>query len=190
MQDETFNSGALIDVRPEAEKQKDFKVEELVAAFAPVNWVEKPQSMWRKFPIFHQDGSGSCVAQTEAKELGILRWLKDGIYVHFSATDIYQRRFNKPQGGMAGDDCRKIAANGVTLEVLAPSQNMSDAQMDSAVIEPYKRQVGEVFKVPNFVSDPVKDIEAIASIIQQTKKGVMVWYYFRHDEWGSKPKVE
>ena len=26
------------------------------------------------------------------------RWQKDGVYIHFSATDIYQRRINKPMG--------------------------------------------------------------------------------------------
>src|SRR3990167_10850265 len=126
-----FQSGAQIDVRSETEKSKDFKFNEIVAAVNPVNWVEKTQSDWRKFPIFNQDGSGSCVAQTEAKELGVMRFLKDGIYVHFSATDIYQQRSNKPAGGMGAIDARSIVKNsGATLEVLAPSQAMTDGQMD------------------------------------------------------------
>ena len=188
--DEQFNSGATIDTRTEAEKQKDYKLEELVTSVALVNWVEKPQSAWRKFPIFNQDGSGSCVAQTGAKELGILRWLKDKVYIHFSATDIYQRRINKPAGGMGQDDVRKIMAQGTTLEVLTPSQSMNDATMDAVVIEAYKHQVGTVFSVPNYVTDPVKDVEAVASIIQQTSKGVMVWFYFQYDEWNERPVVK
>ena len=94
--EEHFLSGALIDVRPEEEKENDYHFGEIVAAANPVSWVEKPQSAWRKFPIFNQDGSGSCVAQTLAKLLGILYWLKNQLYVHFSATHIYQRRSNKP----------------------------------------------------------------------------------------------
>lgn len=183
-----LQSGASIDIRPESEKLKDYKFEELVASANPVEWVEKTE--WRKFPIFNQNGSGSCVAQTEAKELGIMRYLKDGIYVHFSATDIYQRRANKPDSGMGGPDARKIATEGVTLEVLAPSQNMSDGAMDETTVEAYKRQVGEVFKVPNYVSLPIGDIETIASVIQTTKKGVMVWFYFKSDEWTDKPEVK
>lgn len=186
----TFQSGAVIDARPEAEKENDYRFEEIVAAVNPVNWVEKAREQWRKFPIFNQDGSGSCVAQTEAKELGIMRWLKDKIYVHFSATDIYQRRANKPSGGMGAVDARGIVRRGTTLEVLAPSQAMTDAQMDSAVVEDYKRKVGEVFAVPNFVEITQRSIDTIASVIQTTGKGVMVWFYFQYDEWTDMPEVK
>ena len=185
-----FQSGALIDTRSEVEKLKDFKFEEIVISVAPVNWVEKPQAQWRRFPIFNQDGSGSCVAQTLAKLLGILYWIKNGIYVHFSATHIYQRRNNKPQSGMAGMNAFDIAREGVTLEELVPSQNMNDAQMDGADIPQYKKDVGSVFKVPNAITLPIKDIDTIASVIQQTGKGVMVWFYFTNDEWTSHPIVK
>lgn len=185
-----FQSGALPDVRTEEEKKKDYLLKEVVATVNPVNWVEKPPSQYRKFPIFNQDGSGSCVAQTEAKEMGIMRWLKDGNYVHFSATDIYQQRKNKPNAGMDAVDARAIATRGVTLEALTPSQNMTDAQMDGVVVAPYKREVGKVFSVSNYVGLPAKDIETVASVIQTTNKGVMVWFYFQIDEWTSKPEVK
>lgn len=184
-----FQNGAIIDTRPPEEKVKDYKFEEIVAAADPVDWRVKPQDQWRKFPIFNQNGSGSCVAQTGAKELGIMRFLTDRTYVHFSATDIYQRRANKPSGGMNAIDCRKIMAAGTTLEVLAPSQSMTDSQMDSAKIEPYKREVGKVFAVPNYLEIGTKDIDLVASIIQRTQKGVMVWFYFEYAEWDQRPHV-
>lgn len=185
-----FLSGALIDTRPEEEKEKDYHFGEIVAAANPVNWVEKPQSAWRKFPIFNQDGSGSCVAQTLAKLLGVLYWLKNQLYVHFSATHIYQRRSNKPSGGMAGVDAFNIARKGATLEELVPSQDMNDSQMDGTEIPQYKQDVGSVFKIGNYVSLPIKDIDTIASIIQTTNKGVMVWFYFKGDEWTDAPTVK
>ncbi len=184
-----FISGAEIDTRTEAEKAKDWQFREVVASADLVNWQQKPQDQWRRFPIFNQDGSGSCVAQTEAKELGIMRQLKDGNYVHFSATHIYQRRSNKPYGGMAAIDARKIVTEGVTLETLSPGQNINDNQMDSLTIEPYKQEVGKVFKVQNYLADPIKDIETVASIIQKTQKGVMVWFYFEYSEWTERPTV-
>jgi len=187
----TFKSGAQTDVRSEAEKARDWQQREVVATAAFVQWAEKPTASWRNFPIFNQDGSGSCVAQTQAKELGIMRSLKDGTYVHFSATDIYQRRANRPAAGMGFADVRKIAADGVTLEALAPSQNMSDAQMDDALVEPYKREVGKVFSVPNYLGLPIKSVDDVASVIQATGKGVMVWFYFNNDgEWTERPVVK
>lgn len=183
-----IKNGANIDTRSAEAKAKDYKWKELVASAAPVSWIAKDPASWRKFPIFNQDGSGSCVAQTEAKELGIMRFLKDGVYVHFSATDIYQRRDPKISG-MGAINARQIATKGVTLEVLTPSQNMSDGQMDVAVVEEYKRKVGEVFAVPNYLELPAKDIEAVASVIQTTGKGVMVWFYFKIEEWTAHPAV-
>jgi hypothetical protein len=186
---EKKGTGANIDPRPVEEQLKDYKFEEIVASVNPVNWVEKPQSQWRKFPIFNQNGSGSCVAQTMAKLLGVMYWLKNGVYVHFSATHIYQRRSNRPASGMWGIDALDIARKGVTLEVLAPSQNMTDAQMDSAKIETYKQEVGEIFKIDNYLVVGTKDIDKIASIIQTTGKAVMVWFYFEDREWTARPVV-
>lgn len=185
-----FKSGALPDLRSAADKAKDYHFEEIVATVNPVNWIEKPQAVWRKFPIFNQNGSGSCVSQTLAKLFGVLYWLKNQIYVHFSATHIYQRRVNKPAGGMAGVDAFNIARKGVTLEELVPSQNLTDQQMDSTVIPQYKQDVGAVFKIPNYVELPVKDIETVASVIQTTGKAVMVWFYFQYDEWTERPVIK
>src|SRR3972149_6546948 len=117
-----FQSGANIDTRPAVARQKDFLFKEIITAANPVTWIEK--STWRKFPIFNQDGSGSCVAQTMAKLMGIMYFLKNQAYVHFSATHIYQRRANKPQPGMGGTDAFDLARQSVTLEELIPSQNM------------------------------------------------------------------
>lgn len=189
-EDHSFQSGALEDTRPDSEKIKDYKFSEVVSAVNPVTWVEKPQSEWRHFPIFNQNGSGSCVAQTMAKLGGVLYWLKNNVYVHFSATDVYQRRANKPQGGMGGVDVFDVARKGMTLEELVPSQNMTDNQMDSVVIPQYKKDVGSIFKIGNYLIAPTGDIETVASIIETTKKAVMVWFYFKNDEWTEHPTIK
>jgi hypothetical protein len=164
---------------------------ELVKTPAAVNWVEKKPDMWRKFPIFDQDGSGSCVAQTAAKLLGVSYYLDNEQYVHFSATDIYQQRVNKPSGGMASNDVFKIVStNGATLEELVPSQGMNDAQMDAVNIPDYKREVGRVFRVKNYISVPAGNIDTIASIIQTTGKAVMVWFFFNYNEWTDVPAIK
>lgn len=189
--EKSFISGADIDTRTEEEKKAAYKFRETVATANPVVWTEKGPADWRKFPIFNQNGSGSCVAQTEGKELGIMRWLKDKNYVHFSATDIYQQRANRPAAGMSAVDARGIVKrNGATLEVLAPSQGLTDEQMDATVIEPYKRQVGQVFAVPNYLEFVNGDMESIASFIQTTGKGVMVWFYFKYEEWTDHPTIK
>lgn len=185
----TFNNGALIDDRAPEARAADWQQKEVLASASQVQWREKLPSEIRKFPIFNQDGSGSCVMQTECKEMGIMRSLSDGVYVHFSVADGYQRRMNRPTAGMAAYDARAIAAQGITLEVLSPSQNMSDAQLDASVVEKYKHDVGSVFSVPNYLELNTKDIDAIASTIQATGKGVMFWIYFNAAEWTERPVV-
>lgn len=187
---EQKGTGAMNDPRSEREQARDFAFGEVVKAPEPVKWVRKTEEQWRKFPIYDQNGSGSCVAQTAAKLLGVSYWLNNRQYVHFSATDIYQQRLNKPSGGMAASDVFKIISkNGATLEELVPSQMMTDAQMDGTEIPEYKREVGRVFKVSNYLAVPVGDIDAVASIIQKTGKAVMVWFYFVSKEWTTTPTI-
>ena len=84
-------TGLIEDQRPVKEQERDYHAEEMMTA-VPVDWVEKDPSQWRKFPIFDQDGSGSCVGQTVAKLLGIENFVEEGKFVRFSARDIYSKR--------------------------------------------------------------------------------------------------
>jgi len=182
--------GAQLDQRTRSKKQKDFTLQEAVASVDVVRWVEKKIADCRKFPIFNQNGSGSCVAQTAKKELGIIHFLDFGNYIHFSATDIYNRRYNRPQSGMGGWDVRAICQQGVTLESLLPSTDMTDQEMDNAKVHKYNDIVRVAFQVRNYVTLPIKDIETVASVIQKTGKGVMVWFYFNYNEWTDVPEVK
>lgn len=179
-----FKSGALTDTRPDSEKQKDHRFEELVASAAPVVWKEKDPSQWRRFPTFEQDGSGSCVAQTARKLMGIIySLLTGGRFLDVSATHIYQRRINKPAAGMGGVDVFKIMQEGVTLDVFAPSDHLSDASMDGFTVPEYAKEVGKALKIGNYVMLPIGNFETIASVMQETGKGVMVWFFFTSEEW-------
>ncbi len=190
---EELKGGALLDLRSEEEKAKDIKFEEVVSSAAEVVWVEKSPDEWRSFPIFDQGKSGSCVAQTLKKMLGVYVWLSTNVFVHLSASHIYQRRKNRPKDGMNGADAFEIVQQGTTLEDFAPSEQLTDMQMDNVVVKPFMAKIGEIFKIGKPIVGPTRDIEAVASIIQQTGKAVMVWFYFSSGkspkEWVDVPKV-
>jgi len=139
----------------------------------------------------NQDGSSSCVWQTIRKLMRILMKVNRGFDLDFSATFGYRLRNNYPGEGSIADDAWGIARHkGVTVNALMPSDNLSEAQMNDANIEQYHLDVAEDFKMPNHVRIDPPDFETIASIIQQTKKGVMIWFYFRNDEWSrQEPKI-
>lgn len=181
-----FQSGAAFDTRPEEKKLKDFKFEEVVAAANPVVWVEKKDSEWRKFPMQNQNGSGSCVKQTVRKLSGIQMFLKEKQYVEFSAG-YYKLRSNKPASGMMGVEAFDIWKNqGIPLEVLVESDNMSDAQMDAIPVEQYEKDIAKIFVIGGHLGIDNGAFETVASIIQTTGKGVMTWFYFTDAEWSQK----
>jgi hypothetical protein len=188
--EELNNPGALLDTRTPEEKAKDYRFGEIVSAVEPVVWEEKKQSQWRKFPIFDQDGSGSCVAQTLRKQYGVYMWLRTGVWIDISASHIYQRRINKPSAGMGGTDVFTIGQKGTTLNAFAPSDNLSDLQMDNVQVVPFMEKIGETFKLGNYIVVSPTDIDTVASIIQATGKAVMVWFYFTYDEWQNTPVVK
>lgn len=187
--------GALDDLRTRKERELDYQFDEIVASADEVKWVEKTPDQWRKFPISDQDGSGSCVAQSASKMLGVLQFLRDGAYVPLSATDIYQRRANKNIGdgqGMGSNDVFTILrTHGATLEALMPSENMTDAQMDAIKRKPYYDKVADIFKLDNYVQyRPRLDFDKVASTIQKTNKALMVWFRFDQNEWGKVPTIK
>ncbi len=190
MENEETYQGAQIDTRPESEKEKDYRFEEIVASAAPVDWKEKSFDQMRQFPIFDQGRSGSCVAQTGKKMLGVYVQLKTGEWIDLSASHIYKRRSNRPAGGMAGVNAFEIMKQGTTLAKFAPDEKMSDSQMDAIDVNSFEEKIGHAFKIGAYLTVASRDIDLIASIIQQTQKAVMVWFYFKHDEWGAIPVVK
>lgn len=179
-----FQSGAVIDTRPDSKKIKDFNFKEAVSSASPVNWIEKKPCDWRRFPDQNQDGSGSCVAQTIKKIAGVLIWLREKTFITFSATPIYQNRSNKPNPGMLGVEAFDIwATKGIITEQLVRSENMNDAQMDEELIEDYQKNIAKEFRISGHIGIDSGDFETVASVIQYTKKAIMTWFYFTADEW-------
>jgi hypothetical protein len=188
------NPGAIRDYRSREDKKKDILFKEIVASTSPVEWEEKKPKEWRSFPIRNQNGSGSCVAMTMAKLLGILEWQRGGEFVEFSASDIYQRRSNKNWGdgqGMIGTDAFDIARKyGATLEQFMPSMNLTEKQINEVPRKEYHERIGSAFTIDNYVQfTPKTSFEEIASTIQKTEKGVMVWFKFDYKEWSDIPEV-
>lgn len=182
-------TGALGDTRAPIEKLEDVRFEEIVATANTVNWIEKDKDEWRLFPELNQEDSFMCGAFSMKKLMGVYYWLKYGTYLDFSEEHIYQRRFNKPDAGMAIQDIYRILGEGVTLKVLTNAVINKDADADGCVIENFKHDVGKVFRMgrPVYLSN---NIEEIASVIQTTGKAVHYMTYFTSAEWSAFiPKV-
>lgn len=179
-----FGTGALLDDRTLKERAGDVSLGDIVAKTNTVDWSEKPESQWRSFPEKNQGMGNSCMANAYAKTRGVLSELRDGKYIDFSAADEYQRRANSPDPGMYLYDLFDIGGKGLTLEALVPSEQLSDAQIDSIVVEPHERAVGDVFATDDTpIYIPNGDFDACASVIQTTGKAIVSMFYFTAREW-------
>jgi hypothetical protein len=182
----TYN-GASIDTRSKAQKEKDFRLEELVASTTQPVWQTKSPNAWRTFPISDQHQTDQCVAFTVSKLMGIDIYQKEGEFVDFSKSYLYEQRVNKPSGGMGAVDAFELARKGVTLEYLYPTKTTNNNNVNLSA-KPHEKRVAEVFKIDAYVSLPLS-IDTIASTIQATQKGVMVWFWGTFAEWNREVPV-
>ncbi len=184
--------GAILEPRPPQEVEKDWNIKEAVASAAQVDWKEIAPKDIRKFGDQNQDGQLSCVANTRRKLRRITFKVNKNLDVDFSSLHMYRRRFNYPDGGMAAMDCISIDRKiGMTLAPLMPSDGFNESYANGVKIEPYMDEVAAIFKTENELTFDSRDLETVASTIQKTRKGAMIWLYFRDDEYSKEvPEVK
>ncbi len=182
-------TGCLEDTRTTEEKQKDW-YKDIVAG--SLDWKEKDFNDIKVFKVRDQKQSLSCVAQTMATMAGIENYLEEGLFIDFSASFPYRKRSNQG-GGMIGvealDVWRKL---GITLEEIMPSQNLSEAEINSIPYTKSANETAKVFRIKDFYQLNF-DIDAIAQIMESGRKNgvakpLMTWFMFPRKEWNSKPK--
>jgi len=175
-----------IDTQTLEQKSLNYNFNELVTAPAPVNWEER--DFKKLYPIRNQDGSSTCVAQTYATELGIIAKQKYGAFLDFSATYPYQYRKYPENEGCSSEDIYSIfPKKGNIFESFMPSQNISESQVMSIKRKSYFDDLAKVYLTKR-IQLPL-DFETIASTIQTTGKGVMLWFRFSYSEWQNIPVV-
>lgn len=167
-------SGVLEDTRSEEEKQKDFRAEELVAS-TPVKWEEKKEL--KKYPIWSQGRTGSCVAFSRAKQVSIEVYNKTGVWLDYSPAFIYQRR-GYERGGMSIPKSLDIVKKeGTTLEAFMPSQcHGSDAEIDAvpeiAIATAKAQAIEPAVNAYVYINN---DIDSIARVLDKHPVGLTIY---------------
>lgn len=174
------------DNQTEEQKAKNFKLEEVVASVTPVQWVEK--STWTEYPIRNQLTSSQCVCMTLATEMGIIFKQKYGEFIDFSSSFPYKQRGGTYLGCSSSDVYSVFPKIGDVFESIMPSQNLTEGQVNDLKLKDYYKDLGKVFTVKR-IELPV-DFETVASTIQATGKGVMVWFRFSYPEWTDIPELK
>lgn len=170
-----INLGVAKDPRTDEKKALDYKHSDIAGAL-PVVWKEKPTTEWKHYVPRYQDGSLSCVAQSAAKGMEVLKY---GVE---SAHPLYRNRENFPAGGMWLGDLGKIAFKiGTTKEILDPSQNIGENKMNLPC------DVEKPDKVQGYVFVNSKNIDEIAQAIE-LQGHCLLTFHANGGEWIDVPK--
>lgn len=186
---ETEEYIGAIDNQTEEQKLRNYKFSEVCTAPGPVIWLEKTESQWKKVEhVRDQDGSGRCVAFTYAMELSIYFFMKYGVWIDFSTAFPYQQRTQPMISGCNSVDIYSVWPEiGNVFESFMPAEGLNDAQSMAVKRENYFADLAKVYKIKR-IELPV-DFETVASTIQATGKGVMIWVRFHPEEWTDRPTI-
>ena len=177
-----------VDNQSEEEKAKNYKQEEFVTTVAtPIFNVKTPEQFLR-YPIRSQDGSGRCVAFTYAKELSIWFQQKYGVWVDFSTCFPYDLRTNPDISGCNSIDIYDVWPRiGNIFESFMPGDDLNDRDAMAVPMPTYAKDLAKMITAKR-ISLPL-DFDTVASTIQHTGKGVMLWFKFNSLEWKDIPII-
>jgi len=173
----------ILDLGTPEQKEKLFRIEELVSAPAAVALTETTPDRWRTWPRRDQDGQSSCVFHSRAKLAGILREKKTGEFVEYSAAD-YNKRSTAPLPGAypieAMDMLRK---EGIGLEVLEPSTKKTEAQLAATKQGAFAKEVARVSLLDGYYALPRANFDMIVSTLHATGKPVIIGIFGSYSDW-------
>lgn len=179
-------TGLIIDPRLKEKQQEDFEAKEILKA-VPVKWIPKKPEDFRYipgYPVFHQDNSGSCVAQTIAQLLGVENYLEEKKFVCYSARDIYSSRKNFPNPGMWTQNGMEIGyKQGASLEQLMLSQKLNEKEMNKSIDrKTIDEQMALIGKGGNYLKVSLRNFDEVAQILK-TGKAVTIGARFNPGDW-------
>lgn len=168
-----------------------YRVEEIIpnaAAGAPVLEKTDP-TKWKRWNRREQDGSSSCVYQARAKAAGIIREQETGEFVEYSAA-AYNDRSNKPaEGSSPVEAFDKWREDGVGLEILEPSQKISESAFPKIKRSAFDRDVAKISRIKNYVGLRLGDFDQMIATLAATKKGIPFGFYAAKSEWNKTARV-
>lgn len=163
--------GALPDTRPEAEKAKDYKAEEIaLAGSAQVFQNQKITKLTAK--VYSQEQTYSCVPHAFLTQLEY-----EGIAKEMSQLRAYRKRTNYPGGGSWGPDMYNQIKSGQNPNIEAPVVRGHTEGMANAMPYVLGNKLIKDFKYFSF-----DDYTKIPSMVS-AGKAITIFIYASDNEW-------
>lgn len=166
------------------------QIGEIVATIAPVEWKEIDTSKLPSYPMYSQDGSGTCVAMSLSLIATILYKQRTGEDIKFSPAYLYKQRVNSGAGMMI-PNVFDIAGKGMLPMQFMPCEDMSEGAVNDLIVEEWFKNVADGLALEDkFVNLGTGDFDTVVSTLQATGKPLMAWFKFNYDEWTSIPLIK
>jgi hypothetical protein len=176
------------DNQTDEQKSKNYKQSDVVTAVAPPVFPTKEPKNFLRYPIRSQGVSGRCVVFTYAKELSIWFYQKYGVWVDFSTCFPYQLRSNPDIPGCNSVDIYQVFPKiGNIFEQFMPGDGLNNQDAMAVPMPPYAKDLAKMIEIKR-ISVPL-DFDTVASTLQNTGKGVMLWFHYNQYEWKDIPII-
>lgn len=140
---------------------------EVAGAMLPGNWVEKdPAGGFTTYPKRDQGVKVDCTCYGAAKSLSIDALQEMGLYRELSPDMAYPYVVQPGGGASSLDAMNFVAANGMGVDALYPSDALSEAEGESAAALPSDNKKIGMLYAPAAIVQSASDFETIASIIE------------------------
>lgn len=183
-----INPGGL----PDKFDSRDFKWQEIGAAFPPFNWNKgyDIEEVVGRLPVKDQDGSGSCGGQAWSSYMEVLEAVADQTLEERSAKFIYAQTFVLPGGGSFGRDNSNVCIKqGCAREAVLTSYENGQPPTESFMERPQDiadaiRADAKLARTLSYANVDV-DIDLFAQAIEQNHGMVMGIWGQNNGTWGS-----
>lgn len=159
-----------------------YRFEELVGAPNPIALGPTDPTKWRKWKPRDQANSSSCVYQARAKAAGILREMRTGTFVEYSAAD-YNKRTSPGPGSNIVEAYNYWEKWGIGLEALEPSQKLSESELAKIKQDDFDKGVAALSKLDQYVALPHGNFDVLVSTLATTSKPITFGFYATKAEW-------
>lgn len=179
----------VADLGTEKQKKDLYPSKELVASPSSVSLSPTNPDRWKIWPKRNQDGQSSCVYHARGKAGGILHEIKRGEFVELTAAD-YENRSNKPaEGSFPVESFDMWRNNGIGLEVLEPSNNLSAEELRAHKQTTFEKNVAQLSLLDAYYAIPAFNFDMIVSTLHATQKPIPLGFFATYEEWNKDTPV-
>lgn len=179
-------NGVIKDSRTKDQKAKDFQHTELFG-FGGVEWVEKPESTWKSFPIRNQNGSSMCGPFATKKALAANNEKEYG-YQNLDARFIYNLRKEKTLGMNMYEMFDIAVNNGCSIDNEIFSDNLTEEQSNIFTYTEANKKEALKFKGKNYIFTRVGNIDDMYQAVQNGYFPIII-IRCNITEWTEEPKA-